>query len=77
MGAPNHNDPAMGARLSEEILRLGITNAEIATRIGCHPPKVSDWACGRSIPYSWYLARLYELGCDVIYILVGERTRWQ
>ena len=68
-------DPEMTMRLAEEIFRLGLGNVELAQKIGCEPNTICLWTSGRGVPYAWYLARLYEVGCDIIYILTGERTR--
>jgi transcriptional regulator with XRE-family HTH domain len=68
-------DPDMTSRLAEEIFRLGLNNTELSRKIGCYDATISMWLSGRSTPYAYYLARLYEVGCDVIYILTGKRTR--
>lgn len=63
------------SRLAEEIFRTGLTNTELSRRLDCDPCTVSYWITGRSVPRADYLARLYEQGCDVIYILTGRRTQ--
>jgi len=65
----------MFPRLTEEIFRLGYGNVELAKLIGCHPDTVGWWISGGGIPRAYYLAKFYELGADVIYILTGKRTR--
>lgn len=65
----------MFPRLTEEIFRLGYTNVELAKKIGCTPQAIRWWISGGGIPNAYYLARFYEIGADVIYILTGKRTR--
>lgn len=70
-----YKDPGIPRRAAEELYKLPGTNREIAQRIGCNPNSITDWEVGRTIPSAYYLKRMYEIGCDVIYILTGERTR--
>lgn len=69
------SDAEMTNRLSEEFRRLNCTKAEIARKLGTSPVVVYNWLSGHHLPQAFFLAGLYRLGCDVIYILTGERTR--
>lgn len=68
-------DRSMNTRLVEEINRFNITDAELQRRIGAKPKVVDKWRNHNAIPSPYNLAKLYHLGADIIYILVGERTR--
>ena len=60
-------------RLAEEIYKLDISNVELAKRLNCNPTNVRNWLSGANLPYAYYLAGFHRVGCDVIYILTGER----
>lgn len=68
------HDPSIGYRAYEEVLRLFPSIKQGALVIGCGKNVVYDWHCGMS-PTAVYLARLYELGADVIYILTGKKNK--
>lgn len=68
-------DPTMHKRVAEEFFKLADTNRGVADKLGCEPDMVSHWICGKYIPSAYYLAAMHRVGCDVIYILTGERTR--
>lgn len=68
-------DYIMRDRVAEEIYKLGDTNRAAARKIGCDPHAVSDWLAGKSTPSAYNLKRMHYAGCDIIYILTGERTR--
>lgn len=63
----------MSERVAEEIFKLGATNAEIARKLGCSKSSISGWIIGTSVPNAYFLKKLHYAGCDVIYILTGER----
>lgn len=65
----------MRRRLSEELNKLGWTNAEIADELRCSKAIVTLWRQGERFPGPVYLRDLYEIGCDIMYILTGEATR--
>ena len=62
-------------RLIEEISRISKNQSELARKIGASRNLVYVWLNNYTIPSPYYLARLYEQGMDVIYVLTGERTR--
>ncbi len=66
-------DYDMRERAVEELHKLGDTPTEIARKIGCAPPCVRVWLSQEGIPSAYYLKRLHELGCDILYIITGER----
>lgn len=68
-----YKDPTMTPRLLEEINRLDISDAELSRKLGCSRTAINQWISGHTIPYAYYLAKLHYLGCDVIYILTGDR----
>lgn len=63
----------MAQRVSEEIFKLGDTQAEVARKLGCSVGLVRKWANGESIPSTAYLPLLHDIGADVMYILTGKR----
>ena len=68
-------DRRMNIRLMEEVNRINIPDTELVRKLGANPLLLHHWRNENGIPNSYYLAKLYNLGVDIIYILVGERTR--
>ena len=71
---PGHRQPPeIGKRAFDEVQRLfpKMKDAEIV--IGCSDNTIYGWSYGYA-PSSMYLARLYDVGADVIWILTGRRT---
>lgn len=68
-------DWSMRARTVEELEKLGDTAYEIAKLIGCGSSErlVKNWLNEECVPSHFYLNRLYELGCDILYIITGVR----
>ena len=65
----------MHDRLVEEIFRITDNYADLSRKIGAHTNVVKNWVNQPIMPSAWYLARLYRQGVDILYVLVGERTR--
>lgn len=67
-------DITIGHRAYSEVLRLfpGMKEAKIA--LSCREANIYAWSNG-VCPSAKYLARLYESGADVIWILTGRRRR--
>ena len=68
-------EPEMIRRLQEELNKLGWSNTDIADELLCTDATVSHWRCGITFPNIRYLRDLYEIGCDILYIITGEATR--
>ena len=68
-------EPEMKARLSEEINKLGWSTKDIAEELLCSKNAVVTWKRGSDFPTITHLRDLYEIGCDIMYIITGERTR--
>lgn len=71
-------EPEMIRRLQEELQKLreqGWTSVDIADELRCHKTTVSHWRRGIAFPDIRYLRDLYEIGCDIMYIITGEVTR--
>lgn len=66
-------DWGMRARTVEELNKLGDTPQEIAKIIGCSDTLVRYWLNEEGVPSHLYLKKLYELGCDILYIITGVR----
>jgi hypothetical protein len=62
-------------RTIEEVSRLGTTPMEIAKIVGCPTNLVRSWLDGTFTPGAFYLRRLHETGCDVLYILTGNHYK--
>lgn len=66
-------DVEMHNRLCEEIYRLGSTNAEAARKLNCDSTLVGEWLNNGYMPSAYYFKNFHYAGCDIIYILTGER----
>lgn len=66
-------DLDMRKRTVEELNKLGDTPQEIAKVIGCKDQAVRHWLNEEGVPSHLYLKRLYEVGCDILYIITGVR----
>lgn len=65
---------AIGRRLRDSRVEMGLTQAEAARELGVDRRAVSSWECGRSMPMSgeWYLiGPLY--GASLDYLVYGIR----
>jgi len=63
-----------GARLAEERRRLGLKQGEFAHRAGTDSAKQSLYETGKRELRADYLARLTDIGVDVVYVLTGRRS---
>jgi hypothetical protein len=71
-------EPEMFDRLAEELDKLrenGWTNVDIADELRCRDVTVWRWKHGWDFPSITHLRDLYEIGCDIMYIITGEVTR--
>ena len=68
----NYYDCDISERVIEELLKLGDTPREIASRVKCSRQLIHHYLTG-TIPGTIFMKRLCEAGCDVSYILTGER----
>lgn len=66
-------DWPMRERSVEELRKLGDTPQEIAKLIGCSDTLVKYWLNEEGVPSHFYLKKIYELGCDILYIITGVR----
>lgn len=64
---------AVSRRLVEEIRGLGLSYRKLAALFGCEETLIHRYLTGRSIPNHYYLTVLHYAGCDIIYILTGDR----
>ena len=60
------------ARAAEEIQKLNYNHYIVAAKLGCPPGLVRYWLNLEGLPSAYYLARLHELGCDILYIITGK-----
>lgn len=66
--------PEFGQRLAEERRRLGLTQAELALRVGIDAPRQSLYETGIRSLKAAYLASLAAVGIDLSYVLTGQRA---
>lgn len=66
-------DIAIGYRAVSEVKRLFPKRKHAVIAIGCGNDALKEWGCGVA-PSAVQLARLCELGADVVWILTGRRT---
>jgi transcriptional regulator with XRE-family HTH domain len=64
---------SFGTRLADERRRLGFKQAEFARLVGANVPKQSLYENDKRELRASYLARLPEVGVDVVYVLTGRR----
>ena len=64
-------DIGSGYRAAKEALRLFPKKTHAIAAIGCGRNTIYEWSCGVA-PSALHLARLHELGADVIWILTGK-----
>lgn len=62
----------MRVRAAEEIQKLNINHHIIAAKLGCPPGLVRYWLNLEGLPSAYYLKKLHALGCDILYIIVGD-----
>ena len=67
-----HPDIGIGHRAVTEVDRLFPKRKHAIISIGCGKNVVNEWSYGVA-PSATNLARLHELGADVIWILTGKR----
>lgn len=65
----------IATRLLEERKRLGLTQPEMADRVGATKRSVINWETGASSPGADALANYAAAGADVLYILTGQRSQ--
>ncbi|CDH30735.1 helix-turn-helix domain-containing protein [Xenorhabdus bovienii] len=64
----------IGFRLKEERNRLGLNQTDFASLAGHSRGAQACYERDEKIPGGAYLQKLAEHGCDVLYILTGNRT---
>ncbi|HEF4757266.1 helix-turn-helix family protein [Burkholderia multivorans] len=65
---------SIGARLKEERLRIGLSQAEIAALGGLSNKTQLSYESDARSPDANYLAALARVGVDVLYVITGERS---
>lgn len=69
----NFDRDAIGQRIGEELRKLGLSQHKIAKLFGCDQHLISYYCSGKTIPGAYYLTVMHNAGCDIIYILTGDR----
>lgn len=64
----------IGERLKEERDRLGLTQEQMAGRLNVTQKTQGLYERGQRMPNAEYLAVMADFGCDVLYVLTGQRT---
>jgi len=65
----------IGARLREERVRIGLSQAELAAVGGLSNKAQMTYESGTRSPDANYLAALTKIGVDVLYVVTGERAQ--
>lgn len=63
----------IGARLREQREGLGVTQEELAERLGKSRNTIGAWERGDQHPSGEFYSQAHEWGFDVLYILTGAR----
>lgn len=66
-------DISIGERAYTEMMRLYGSTTKAAKALGCERRLINDWNWGVA-PSALYLARMHELGIDIVYILTGRKS---
>lgn len=66
---------SINERLKAERERLQLTQPRVAESLEVGKTTVINWEKGMSAPDATQLARLAQLGADVLYIVVGQRSQ--
>ena len=67
-------DVNIGYRAYTEVLRIFPRMKDAMSALGCRENNIYKWGEG-ICPSAKFLARLHNVGADVIYILVGTRSK--
>ena len=67
-------DVEIGYRAYSEVLRIFPSHKDAKRTLGIRHENLTAWSRG-VCPSAKYLARLHKTGADVIYILVGTRSK--
>lgn len=65
----------LGGRIRQERIRLGVSQAALALRVGVHRKSQVNYELGQRKPDTDYLQALAREGVDVGYVLTGESRR--
>lgn len=68
-----NNDFYIRERTAEEVRKLGNNEYLIADKIHCPPNQIKHWLDCEFSPSAHSLKILHYAGCDVLYILTGQR----
>ena len=63
----------MRNRTVEELSKLGKTPYELGKMLGCKTRLVNYWFDKDGVPSHYYLNKLHNLGCDILYIITGVK----
>lgn len=65
----------LAERMKAERMRLGLTHDELAEKAGISRSTVFNYENGSRVPDALLLQRLAQLGMDVGYLVLGQRTQ--
>jgi transcriptional regulator with XRE-family HTH domain len=65
------SDHSFADRLVQERLRLGVSRAALARRLGVSNPSQLAYEKGTHAPPAPYFAALYDAGIDAVYVYLG------
>lgn len=64
----------IGKRIKEERKRLGLTQSSFAEHGGVILRSQVNYEQGKRLPDAGYLAKIAEIGADILYIITDKRT---
>lgn len=67
------NRDAVTKRIGEELRKLGLSQRKLSILFGCDQRLIANYLSGRTVPSAYYLTVMHNAGCDIIYILTGDR----
>ena len=65
---------SIGERIRDERKKLQLSQADFAKLAGCSRNAQAIYERNESLPGAAYLIKLSEMGIDVQYVLIGQRT---
>lgn len=67
------NFSQIGLRFKEERERLGFNQTDLGEKLDSSRKTLTNWESGETFPHAKALARFYELGADIMYVITGQR----
>ncbi len=72
---PIQRDPSIGARMQEERIRLGLSQADFGRECNVSRTAQFNYERGERSPDANYLLDASNIGADILYIVTGRRSK--